>query len=74
MDIRSEKLSPDDVKIEQIFLGFRSCVGVDENILNSSEKKRAQILVEEKKLDFINGVFYNTDYLLADEITLFLSY
>ena len=74
LDIRSEKLSPDDVKIEQLFLGFRSCVGVDENILNSSEKKRAQILVEEKKLDFINGVFYNTDYLLADEITLFLSY
>jgi len=74
LNIKSERLSLDDIKIEQIFLGFRSCIGVHENILNTSEIKRAKILVGEKKLDFKTGVFYNTDYLLADELTLFLSY
>lgn len=73
LDIKTETLSKDDKKMEQIFLGFRSIVGVDEDILNFDEKKRAQILLKEKKLHLKNGIFYNNDYLLADEITLFLS-
>ena len=73
LNIRVEQLTYEDKKIEQIFLGFRSCIGVDAAILNSKEKIRADVLVEEKKLYFQNGVFYNEDYLLADEITLFLS-
>ncbi|MCD6172887.1 MAG: coproporphyrinogen III oxidase family protein, partial [Sulfurimonas sp.] len=73
LDIRVEKLTKEDKKIEQIFLGFRSIVGVDENILDNEENKRAKILVDERKLEFKNGVFYNFDYLLADEITLFIS-
>ena len=73
LDIRVEKLSDEDIKIEKIFLGFRSIVGVNENILNYNEKKRAEILVDEKKINIKNGVFYNFDYLLADEITLFIS-
>ncbi len=74
LNIKTENLSDEDVQIEQIFLGFRSCVGVDEKVLNSHQKKRAQILVTEKKLEFKDSVFYNINYLLADEITLFLSY
>ncbi len=73
LSIKVETLSDDDKKIEQIFLGFRSIVGVSKNILNKDEQKRANILVDEKKLYFKNGIFYNNDYLLADEITLFLS-
>jgi oxygen-independent coproporphyrinogen-3 oxidase len=71
--IKVEELSGENKKIEQLFLGFRSCVGVDETILSKEELKRAKILVEEKKLTFKNGFFYNKDYLLADEITLFIS-
>jgi len=48
-------------------------VGINKNILNKDEQKRADILVDEKKLSYINGTFYNIDYLLADEITLFIS-
>jgi len=70
---RIEKLKEQDKKIEQLFLGFRSCVGVNSKILNSFELKRAQLLVQEKKLSLINEIFYNYDYLLADEITLFIS-
>lgn len=71
--IRVEKLSEEDKKIEKIFLGLRSCIGVDSNILNSEELKRATLLVNEKKLKYENDFFYNTNYLLADEIALFLS-
>jgi oxygen-independent coproporphyrinogen-3 oxidase len=73
LDIKVEILSEEDIKTEQIFLGFRSCVGVKSEFLNISELKRAQLLVDEKKLQFSDGLFYNSNYLLADEITLFLS-
>ncbi|MFK5938137.1 MAG: radical SAM family heme chaperone HemW [Sulfurimonas sp.] len=72
-NIRIEELEDKDKKIEQLFLGFRSCVGVNENILSLEELKRAKILVDEKKIYSENGFFYNYDYLLADEITLFIS-
>ncbi|MFT7003765.1 MAG: oxygen-independent coproporphyrinogen-3 oxidase [Sulfurimonas sp.] len=73
LDMRVEELSSEDKKIEKIFLGLRSCVGVDASILNSVEQKRADILVDEKKLLLQNGTLYNNEYLLADEIALFLS-
>ncbi|WP_294966622.1 radical SAM family heme chaperone HemW [Sulfurimonas sp.] len=73
LNIRVEELTQEDKKIEQIFLGFRSSVGVKTNILNKEERKKATILVDEKKLFMQNDIFYNNEYLLADEITLFLS-
>ena len=73
LDIKTEILSEEDKKIEQIFLGFRSCVGVKKDILNKNELKKAELLVKEKKLNFKNDTFYNHDYLLADEIALFIS-
>ncbi len=72
-DIKVETLSKDDKKMEQIFLGFRSCIGVKSELLNISELKRAQMLVDENKLQFLDGLFFNSNYLLADEIALFLS-
>ncbi len=73
LDINTEILNEEDKKIEQIFLGFRSCVGVDINILNTEELQRAEILLQEEKLIKKNNFLYNLDYLLADEITLYLS-
>jgi len=73
LDISTEILSEEDKKIEQILLGFRSSVGVDESILNSQELQRAEILLKEAKLFKKDHVLYNVDYLLADEIALFLS-
>jgi len=73
LQVKSERLSQEDIDIEKIFLGFRSCVGVKRDMLNNSELKKANILVDEKKLYIKNDTFYNHDYLLADEITLFLS-
>ena len=71
--IREELLEDEDKRIEQIFLGFRSFIGVNSNILNAAELKRAQILADENKISLIDETFYNYEYLLADEITLFIS-
>ncbi len=73
LEAKEEELSQEDMKTEKIFLGFRSCVGVKMDILNEHEQKRADILVQEKKLSLKNNILYNFEYLLADELTLFLS-
>ena len=72
-DIREEILSEEDQKLEKIFLGLRSCVGVPQNILNDTQMTQAAILLDEKKLQLKNSILYNKDYLLADEIALFLT-
>ncbi|WP_321778960.1 radical SAM family heme chaperone HemW [Sulfurimonas sp.] len=73
LEAKEEELSQEDMKMEKIFLGFRSCVGVKMNILNKHEQIRANILVQEKKLSLKNNILYNFEYLLADELALFLS-
>jgi len=72
LDIKTEKLSDKNKKFEQIFLGLRCVVGIDKNILDKNEQNRAIILTNEKKLCFKNERFYNKDYLLSDEIALFI--
>ena len=73
LKMRIEELSQEDMRLEQIFLGFRSCVGVQKELLSDEEKIKASILQKEQKLLYQDGVFYNPDYLLADELALFLS-
>lgn len=72
-DLQVEPLEAEDIKIEKIFLGLRSSVGVCSSLLLPKEQERAKLLTDEKKLLMQNGIFYNLDYLLADEIALFLS-
>ncbi|WP_345993600.1 radical SAM family heme chaperone HemW [Sulfurimonas sp. HSL-1716] len=69
---REEKLTAQEQKEEKLFLGLRSIVGVDEKILSEKELKRAQLLADEKKLVKNGNTFYNLDYLLSDEISLFI--
>ena len=71
--IEVEQLHHDEKKLEQFFLGLRSCIGIKEDILNPHERQRMQILLEEKKVTLKKDIFYNKDFLLADEIALFLS-
>ncbi len=73
LHIREEILTNEDKKMEQIFLGLRSCVGLDSKILNIKEQEKAKILVCENKISLRDGIFYNHEYLLADEIALFIS-
>jgi oxygen-independent coproporphyrinogen-3 oxidase len=73
LNIRLENLEEEDIRLEKIFLGFRSSVGVEKNLLTKREKLQATLLLEEKKLLYNDGIFYNPEYLLADEVALFLT-
>ncbi len=68
-----ETLTQEDMQFERIFLGLRSEVGVAKTLLNQAEREKAHILIKEGKLVDKNGRYFNIDYLLADEIAMFLS-
>ena len=70
LDIRTEDISEDDLKFEKIFLGFRSNVGVSKSILKKSEIENANFLVKKNILIFKNDRFFNSNFLLADEVAL----
>ena len=72
LHVREEILTLDEQKFEKLFLGLRSIVGVDENMLSNNELKKANLLVDERKLTKKNNHFYNMNYLLSDEISLFI--
>ncbi len=67
-----EILNESELAREHIFLGFRSIVGVEAGRLSEAQIKRANFLVENEKLLFKNGKFYNPNFLLSDEIALFI--
>jgi len=69
---RVEILTADDILTEKIFLGLRSCIGIESQILPLSMKERADILVNEQKLLLKDNTYYNTDYFLSDELALFI--
>jgi oxygen-independent coproporphyrinogen-3 oxidase len=71
--IQEEILTQEDIKFEKIFLGFRSEIGVEKEIFNQNELKNLKILEKEDKIYFLKNRFFNKDFLLADEISLFLS-
>jgi oxygen-independent coproporphyrinogen III oxidase len=69
-EITTEEISEDALISEKLFLGFRSCVGVEDVILHEKQKAQADMLVHEGILTHCNGRYFNTDFLLADEIAL----
>ena len=72
LHVSEENLSAEEQKAEKLFLGLRSRVGVDENVLNCEELQRAELLTNERKLTKKDSRFFNPDYLLSDEIALFI--
>ena len=68
-----ENLTKEDMRFERIFLGLRSEVGIEKEILTPHELAQAKTLCQEGKLIESKRRFFNTDFLLADEIALFLS-
>ena len=73
LSIRKEQLTQDEIKMEKIFLGLRSIVGVDPAILSADEKVRADLLVTEGKLKIKDNRYFNENYLLSDELALFIT-
>lgn len=72
LDIREEILTKEEILTEKIFLGLRSNIGIDKNILDIKMKENADFLVQEEKLEFKNNRYINVDFFLADEVALFI--
>jgi len=67
-----ECLSNSEILTEKIFLGFRSIMGVEKSILTNSMRERADFLVSESKLKSTPTHYYNSDFFISDEISLYI--
>ncbi len=73
LNITIEALNEEDIKNEKILLGLRSNVGFSESILSHDERQKAQHLIEEKKITYHDKRYYNNDFFLSDELTLYIT-
>ncbi len=73
LNITEELLTQEDIKNEKILLGLRSNVGFSQILLSDDELIRAQHLIEEKKLSYHDKRYYNNNFFLADELTLYIT-
>lgn len=67
-----EILNSNDIKFERIFLGLRSLAGVPLILFDERQKEKITLLVQEGKVTIKNELLFNNDFLLSDEIALFL--
>lgn len=67
-----EILSKEDVLIEKVLLGFRSIVGIDMNLFDEKVKEKLLILNDADKIKIDNNRVYANDFMLADELSLYL--
>jgi len=70
--VSTEKLSGEELLTEKIFLGLRSCIGVERSFLSEPMLQKANLLLNEGKLHSRENTFYNKNYFLSDELALFL--
>lgn len=70
--VEKEELSKEDIKAEKVLLGFRCKFGVPLELLNEKELKKANDLILEKKLELKENRVFNNNYLLADELALYI--
>ena len=67
-----ETLTEEQMLQERILLGLRSCAGIEKGRLEGAAAERAKLLVREGKLICGEGRYLNPDFLLSDEIALFI--
>ncbi len=67
---KEEYLSKKDLEFESIFLGLRSEVGVNKNLLDS---KKLNIVINEGLCYEYNCRIYSNDFFLADSLSLYLT-
>ncbi|RXJ70226.1 coproporphyrinogen III oxidase [Halarcobacter ebronensis] len=72
LDYEIEELSNEDIVVEKVLLGLRCSNGFEKNILNEKQLKRLIELLEEDKVEEISGQIFNKNFLLADELALYI--
>lgn len=65
-----ESLSDNDLRLERIFLGLRSEVGVK---INDTNQEKLKILLQENKCIKKDNRIYSINYFISDEIALWLA-
>ncbi len=69
----TEELTTEDIKVEKVLLGLRSEVGVDKNVLSDKELIQVNNLEQSGKIKFKNNSrFYSVDFMLVDELALYI--
>jgi len=72
LKIKQEPLTKEELLTEKLFLGLRSNIGVEEHILDDAMKKRAEFLVEHKKLVKEETTYKNSNFFISDELVLYI--
>ena len=68
----TEALTSEMLRTESIFLGLRSTIGIDADILTPAMYERATLLCKEGKLLKHQGRFINPDLFIADSLALYI--
>ncbi len=72
LDYEKEPLSKDDIKVEKVLLGLRCSNGVALSLFTKEELQKVKILDEENKIYIKEERLYNKNYLISDELALFI--
>ena len=72
LKITEEFLTKDELLTERIFLGLRSNIGVEKSLLSPAMIRNADVLCKENKLLHIDTYYFNNNFFLSDELSLYL--
>jgi len=70
--ITQESISPNELLMEKLFLGFRSNVGIKTQLLHGRMQQRATYLLKRGKLIEKNHRYFNPNLFVADELVLYI--
>ena len=72
LNIKEELLTPDELLTEKLFLGLRSAIGIEKSLLPEKMQQKATLLCEKKKLRCDETHYYNDNFFLSDELSLYI--
>lgn len=70
--VEKEYLSDDDIKVEKVLLGLRCSNGVKKELFTETELLKIDDLIQADKLEEKENRIINKNFLLADELALFI--
>lgn len=70
--VEFEKIDEYDIKVEKVLLGFRCSNGVELTLFNKKEQKKIDELIIYEKVYIENNKVFNKNFLLADELALYI--